>query len=124
MEILHFCVLRIWGKCRQIFRIDAVALDRERVHHHYAETPFVLIVADADGMIELAIFQRLAPKVIASRRHVRMELPTVLHTHDTCTDARIKVCVRVIISLRNIVVGKWGNREDQAVLQHAHLYAR
>ena len=112
VEILHFCVLCVWRKCRQVFRITAVAFDRERVHHHYAEAPFVLVIADADGMIKLAIFQSLAPKVVAPRSYIRMELPTVVHTHDTCTDTRIKVRVRVIITLRNIVVGKWGNRKD------------
>ena len=124
VEILHFCVLCVWRKCRQVFRITAVAFDRERVHHHYAEAPFVLVIADADGVIELTVLQRFAPQVIAPRRHVRMELPTVVHTHDTRTDTRIKVRVRIVVTLRNIVVGKWGNREDQAVLQHAHLDTR
>ena len=97
-EIPHLCVLCVRSKSREVFGLDAVALDREGVHQHRTETPFVGIVTKTDMMVELAILQRLAPEVIVARGYFAEELPTLVHAHDTCANARIEMLVRVGIA--------------------------
>ena len=94
-EVAHLCMLRVRRKGREVFGLDAIALDREGVHQHRTESPFVGIVTDTDMVVELAVFQRLAPEVIAARGHLAEELPAVVHAHDTCANTRIEMLVRV-----------------------------
>ena len=65
-EVAHLRVLRVRRKGREIFGLDTIALNREGVHQHRAETPFVGIVTKTDMMVELAVLQRFAPQVIAA----------------------------------------------------------
>ncbi len=123
-EIPHLCVLCVRCKGREVFGLDAVALDRERIHQHCTEAPFVGIVTKTDMMVELAILQRLTPEVIVARGYFAEELPTLVHAHDTCANARIEMFVRIEIAKAYIVIGKRCDGEDQAVLQYTHLYAR
>ena len=123
-EIPHLGVLRVRSKSGEVFCLDAVALDGEGIHQHRTEAPFVGIVTKTDMMVELAILQRLAPEVIAARGHLSEELPTLVHAHDTCANTRIEMLVRVRIAKAHIVIGERCNREDQFVLQQAHLHTR
>ena len=123
-EIPHLGVLCVRGKSGEVFGLDAVALDREGIHQHRTEAPFVGIVTDTDMVVELAVLQRLAPEVIAARGYFAEELPTFVHTHNTCADARIEMLVRVGIAKRDVIVGERCNREDQFVIEHAHLHTR
>ena len=94
-EVAHLCVLRVRRKGGEVFGLDAVALDREGIHQHRTEAPFVGIVTKTDMMVELAVLQRLAPEVIAARGHFAEKLPTVVHTHETGADTRVEMLVRV-----------------------------
>ena len=123
-EIPHLCVLCVRRKGGEVFCLDAVALDGEGIHQHRTEAPFVSIVAKSDMMVELAVLQRLAPEVIAARGHFAEELPTLVHTHNTCADTRIEMLVRVRIAKAHIVIGERRDGEDQAVIEHAHLHTR
>ena len=38
-EVAHLCMLRVRRKGREIFGLDAIALDREGVHQHRTEAP-------------------------------------------------------------------------------------
>ena len=116
-EVAHLCMLRVRRKGREVFGLDAVALDGEGIHQHGTEAPFVGIVTKTDMMVELAVLQRLAPQVIAARGHLAEELPTLVHAHDTCANTRIEMLVRVGIAKAHIVIGERRNREDQFVLQ-------
>ena len=51
-EVAHLRVLRVRRKGREVFGLDAIALDREGVHQHRTESPFVGIVTDTD-MVEI-----------------------------------------------------------------------
>ena len=123
-EVAHLCMLRVRSKGREVFGLDTIALNREGVHQHRTEAPFVGIVTKTDMMVELAVLQRLAPEVIVARGYFAEELPTLVHAHDTCADARIEMLVRVGIAKAHIVIGEWRDGEDQAVIEHAHLHAR
>ena len=94
-EVAHLRVLRVRRKGREIFGLDAVALDREGIHQHRTESPFVGIVTKTDMVVELAVLQRLAPEVIVARGYFAEELPTVVHTHETGADTRVEMLVRV-----------------------------
>lgn len=123
-EIPHLGVLCVRSKSGEVFCLDAVALDREGIHQHRTEAPFVSIVAKSDMMVELAVLQRLAPEIVAARGHFAEELPTLVHTHHTGAYARIKMLVRVGITKAHILIGKRRNCENQFLLQHAHLHTR
>ena len=123
-EIPHLGVLCVRSKGGEVFGLDAVALDGERVHQHRTEAPFVGIVTDTDMVVELAVLQRLAPEVIVARGYFAEELPTLVHAHDTCANTRIEMLVRVGIAKAHIVIGERRNGEDQAVIEHAHLHTR
>ena len=123
-EVAHLGVLRVRRKGGEVFGLDAVALDGEGIHQHRTEAPFVGIVTKTDMVVELAVLQRLAPEVIAARGHFAEELPTLVHAHDTCANARIEMLVRVGIAKAHIVIGERRNGEDQAVIEHAHLHTR
>ena len=123
-EIPHFGVLCVRSKGGEVFGLDAVALDREGIHQHRTETPFVGIVTKTNMMVELAVLQCFAPEVIAARGHFAEELPTLVHAHDTCADTRIEMLVRVRIAKAHIVISERRNGEDQAVIEHAHLHTR
>ena len=116
-EVAHLRVLRVRSKGGEVFGLDAVALDREGVHQHGTEAPFVGIVTKTDMVVELAVLQRFAPEVIAARGHLAEELPTVVHAHDTCADTWVEMLVRVGIAKAHIVIGERRNRKDQFVLQ-------
>ena len=90
-EIPHLGVLRVRSKSGEVFCFDAVALDGEGIHQHRTEAPFVGIVTKTDMMVELAVLQRLAPEVIVARGYFAEELPTLVHAHDTCANARIEM---------------------------------
>ena len=123
-EVAHLRVLGVRRKGGEVFGLDAVALDREGIHQHCTEAPFVGIVTKTDMMVELAVLQRLVPEVIAARGYFAEELPTLVHAHDTCANARIEMLVRVGIAEAHIVIGERRNGEDQAVIEHAHLHTR
>ena len=123
-EVAHLCMLRVRRKGREVFGLDAVALDGEGIHQHGTEAPFVGIVTKTDMMVELAVLQRLAPEVIVARGYFAEELPTLVHTHNTCANTRIEMLVRVGIAKRDVIIGERRNREDQFVLQQAHLHTR
>ena len=53
-EILHLRVLRVRRKGREVFGLDTIALNREGIHQHRTEAPFVGIVTKTDMMVELA----------------------------------------------------------------------
>ena len=111
-EIPHLGVLCVRSKSREVFGLNAVALDREGIHQHRTETPFVGIVSKTDMMVELAVLQRFAPQVIAARGYFAEELPTLVHAHDTGANARIEMLVRVGIAEAHIVIGERRNGED------------
>ena len=115
-EVAHLCMLRVRSKGGEVFGLDAVALDGEGVHQHRTEAPFVGIVTDTDLVVELAVLQRFAPEVIVARGYFAEELPTLVHAHDTCANARIEMLVRVGIAKRDVIIGERCNREDQFVL--------
>ena len=123
-EVAHLRVLGVRSKGGEVFGLDAVALDREGIHQHRTEAPFVGIVTKTDMMVELAVLQRLAPEVIAARGYFAEELPTLVHAHDTCANTRVEMLVRVGIAKRDVIIGERRNREDQFVLQQAHLHTR
>ena len=116
-EVAHLRVLRVRRKGREVFGLDAVALDGEGIHQHGTEAPFVGIVTDTDMVVELAVLQRFAPQVIAARGHLAEELPTVVHAHETGADTRVEMLVRVGIAKRDVIIGERRNRKDQFVLQ-------
>ena len=97
-EVAHLCVLRVRRKGREVFGLNAISLDREGVHQHRTEAPFVGIVTDTDMVVELAVLQRFAPQVIAARGHLAEELPAVVHAHETGADTRVEMLVRVGIA--------------------------
>ena len=72
-EVAHLRVLRVRRKGREIFGLNAVALNREGVHQHGTEAPFVGIVTKTDMMVELTVLQRFAPEVIVARGHLAEE---------------------------------------------------
>ena len=123
-EIPHLGVLRVRSESREIFGFDTIALDGEGIHQHGTEAPLVGIITKTDMMVELAVLQRLAPEVIAARGHFTEELPTLVHAHDTCANARIEMLVRVGIAKAHIIIGERRDGEDQAVIEHAHLHTR
>ncbi len=102
-EIPHLSMLCVWSKGRKVFGLDAVALDGERIHQHGTEAPFVGIVTKTDMMVEFAVLQRLAPEVIVARGYFAEELPTLVHAHDTCANARIEI--RLLLSTRTCTLG-------------------
>ena len=79
-EVAHLCMLRVRSKGREVFGLDTIALNREGVHQHRTEAPFVGIVTKTDMMVELAVLQRLAPEVIVARGYFAEELPTLVQS--------------------------------------------
>ena len=61
-EIPHLGVLCVRRKGGEVFCLDAVALDREGIHQHGTEAPFVGIVAKTDMMVELTLYM---PMILA-----------------------------------------------------------
>ena len=94
-EVAHLGVLCVRRKGREVFGLDAIALDGEGIHQHGTEAPFVGIVTKTNMMIELTVLQRLAPEVIAARGHLAEELPAVIHAHETGADTWVEMLVRV-----------------------------
>lgn len=94
-EVAHLGVLCVRSKSGEVFGLDAVALDREGIHQHGTEAPFVGILAQPDMVVELAVLQRLAPEIIVARGHFAEKLPTLVHAHDTGANAWIEMLVRV-----------------------------
>ena len=46
--VFHLCVLRVRSQSGEVFGLDAVAFDGERIHQHYENPPFILIISDTD----------------------------------------------------------------------------